>query len=154
VATRSVRTTLRGVWNALTIPADQPHHSEWEGNLRVVRRLMEDVWAGGDLGLLTELVADSYVGHQPIGDHYGPAGARIDIGSYRQAIPDLTVTLDDLMVIEDRVIRRFTITGTHRAPLLGTPASGQRILLEGIAIDRLESSQLVESWAQIATIAR
>jgi predicted ester cyclase len=118
-------------------------------NLRVVRRLMEEVWEIGDLSLLPELVANDYVGHLPIGDHYGPVGARIDIESYRRAMPDLTVTLADLFAVEDKVVRRFTLLGTHALPFLGFRASGKRVALGGIAIDRLANGQIVESWIRL-----
>jgi predicted ester cyclase len=118
-------------------------------NLRVVRRLMEEVWAIGDLSLLPELVANDYVGHLPIGDHYGPVGARIDIEAYRRAMPDLTVTLEDLFAVDDKVVRRFTLLGTHALPFLGFRASGKRIALDGIAIDHLANGQIVESWIRL-----
>jgi predicted ester cyclase len=118
-------------------------------NLRVVRRLMKEVWATGDLNLLPELVANDYVGHLPIGDHYGPVGARIDIESYRRAMPDLTVTLADLFAVDDKVVRRFTLLGTHALPFLGFRASGKRVALGGIAIDRLANGQIVESWIRL-----
>jgi predicted ester cyclase len=118
-------------------------------NLRVVRRLMEEVWATGDLSLLPELVATDYVGHFSIGDHYGPVGARIDIESYRHAIPDLTVILADLFSVDDKVVRRFTLFGTHSLPFLGFRASGTRVALDGIAIDHLANGQIVESWSRL-----
>jgi predicted ester cyclase len=118
-------------------------------NLGVVRRLMEEVWGIGDLSLLPALVANDYVGHLPIGDHYGPVGARIDIESYRRAMPDLTVTLADLFAVDDKVVRRFTLLGTHALPFLGFRASGKRVALGGIAIDRLANGQIVESWIRL-----
>jgi hypothetical protein len=110
-------------------------------NLDVVRRLMDEVWNGGNLALLPQLIADSYVGHLPIGDHYGPGGLRIDIEAYRRAIPDLTVTLLHLLADDDLVVRHFALTGVLTS---GTP-----VFLDGIAIDRLEAGRLVESWAVI-----
>ncbi|MFL5759750.1 MAG: ester cyclase [Thermomicrobiales bacterium] len=123
-------------------------------NLRVVRRLMEEVWGIGDLSLLPELVANDYVGHLPIGDHYGPVGARIDIESYRRALPDLVVIVDDLFAAGDKVVRRFTLRGTHREAFLSIPASGQRIVLRGIAVDDLAAGKLMESWVQIDSMMK
>lgn len=118
-------------------------------NIEVVRRLLEDVLGRGRLELLDELVDADYVGHLPIGDHYGPAGVRIDVAGYRTAFPDLVVTLDDLFADRDKVVRRFTLRGTHQRPFLGIPASGQPAVLRGIAIDYLTDGRLVESWVQI-----
>jgi len=52
------------------------------------------------------------------------------------------------------VARRFTLRGTHRGAFLGVPASGQTVMLRGIAIDRLSGGQLVESWIQIDDLPR
>jgi predicted ester cyclase len=59
------------------------------------------------------------------------------------------VTLDDLLAEGDKVVRRFTVRGTHRQRLFGEPAAGQLMTLNGIAIDRLAEGKLVESWVQI-----
>ena len=88
-------------------------------NLDIVRRLMDEVWAAGRLQLIPELVADDYVGHLPIGDHYGPEGLRIDIAAHRAAFPDLTLRIDDLFASGDRVVRRYTLRGTLTRPLPG-----------------------------------
>jgi steroid delta-isomerase-like uncharacterized protein len=115
-------------------------------NTSVVRRLMEDVWGRGQLQLLPTLVSEDYVGHLQIGDHYGPEGVRIDVAAYRTAFPDLTVTIDDLFAIGDRVVRRYTLRGTHLHAFLGAPGHGQTVVLHVVAIDRLVGGQLVESW--------
>lgn len=115
-------------------------------NKETVRRLVEDVLGRGHVTLLPELVAADYVGHFPIGDHYGPEGMRIDIAAYRSAVPDLAVILEELLADGDRVIRRFTLRGTYRRALLGVPAGGGPVVLRGIAIDRLARGRLVESW--------
>jgi steroid delta-isomerase-like uncharacterized protein len=117
-------------------------------NTAVVRRLMEEVWGRGQLHLIAELVAVDYVGHFAIGDHYGPEGVRIDVAAHRTAFPDMTVTVDDLFAHGDKVVRRYTLRGTHRRPLLGVPANGVPVVLRAIAIDRLEQGRLLESWVQ------
>jgi predicted ester cyclase len=121
-------------------------------NKEIVRRLMEEVLGQGRFKLLTELVAADYVGHFALGDHYGPEGFQIAAAAYRTAFPDLTVTLDDLLADGDKVVRRYTLQGTHHESLLGEPATGQRLTLQGIAIDRLADGLLVETWAHIGRL--
>ena len=118
-------------------------------NMEIVRRLMEEVLGQGHLALLPDLVADSYVGHLAIGDHYGPGGVRIEVVTYRRAFPDLVVTLEDLLAEGEKVVRRFTLRGTHQRSFLGVAGSGRAVVLRGIAIDRLAGGRLVESWVQI-----
>jgi steroid delta-isomerase-like uncharacterized protein len=122
-------------------------------NKALVRCLMTEVLGQGRLELISLVVAADYVGHLPIGDHYGPKGVRIDIAAYRAAVPDLAVSLDDLLADGDRVVRRFTLRGTHRGAFLGVPASGQEVVVRGIAIDRIARDQLVESWVHIDDLA-
>jgi len=118
-------------------------------NKVVVRRLMDDVMARGCLNLLPALVAPEYIGHFRLGDHYGPDGLRIEVAAYRTAFPDLAVTLEDLLAEGDQVVRRFSLRGYHRRPFLDIPASGQLVVLRGMAIDRLAGGRLVESWVQV-----
>jgi steroid delta-isomerase-like uncharacterized protein len=121
-------------------------------NKEAVRRLTEEVLGRGELTIISELVAADYVGHFPVGDHYGPDGVRIEVAAYRAAFPDLAVTLDEILADGDKVVRRFTLRGTHLEPFLGVPASGRPVVLRGIAIDRLAGGRLVESWVQVEAI--
>ena len=118
-------------------------------NKEIVRHLVEEVLGRGHVELIPALVAADHVGHLPIGDHYGPEGVRIDVAAYRAAVPDLIVTLEDLLADGDKVVRRFSLRGTHRGTFLGVPASGQAVVLRGIAIDRVARGQLAESWVQV-----
>ena len=115
-------------------------------NLRIVRLLLDEVWGMGAFHLLPGIVAPTYVGHIPLGDHYGPDGVRIEIQTYRAVLPDLTMTINELLARGNKVVRRFTVTGSF------TPAamhSSRSIVLEGIGIDCLAQGQLIESWIKI-----
>jgi hypothetical protein len=39
------------------------------------------------------------------------------------------------------------MSGTHRGPLLGIPATGRQVEISGILIDRVEDGLIVERWA-------
>jgi predicted ester cyclase len=112
----------------------------------VVAALMHDVFGRGVTDLLATIVAEEHVQHSALGDHYGPEGLRIDVETWRSAFPDLTVVLEDLLAVDDRVVRRFVLRGTHYGPVLGIAATGSPVEFKGIAIDRLVERRLVESW--------
>ncbi len=118
-------------------------------NDATVRRFVEEVLGDGNEDALPDLVAEDYVGHLPLGDHYGLDGARVDVAAWRGAFPDLAVTIEDLIPVRDRVVRRFVLRGTHRGPFLGLVATGRRIKVAGIAIDRLADGRIMESWVVI-----
>lgn len=115
-------------------------------NVEIVRRFVEEVINRGTTERLPQLVDLDHVGHDSLGDHYGPEGVRIDVAELRAAFPDLRVTIEDLLATGDRVARRFTLRGTHRGPFMGFPATGRAVSATGITIDRLADGKLAESW--------
>jgi steroid delta-isomerase-like uncharacterized protein len=118
-------------------------------NKAIVRRLVEEVINRGDTRLLTALVADDHVHHDLTGDVYGPEGVGLVVAEARAAFPDLQVSLDDLIADGDRVVRRFTVRGTHGGRYMAVPATGRRVEVSGIGIDRLDGGKLVESWINL-----
>ena len=117
-----------------------------EENEVVVRRVIEEVLNRGRTDLLAELVAADHIGHDPLGEHYGPEGLRIAVAEFRNAFPDLQVTVDDLVTEGDRVAHRFTLRGTHAGPFMGIPPTGRVVTASGIAIDRFAGGKVAESW--------
>ena len=120
-----------------------------DGNEAVVRRLLEDVFNHGSTDLLTGLVAADHIGHDPLGDHYGPEGLRITVAEYRAAFPDLALTVEDMVTAKDKVVHRFTLRGTHSGSFMGIPPTGRVVTTSGIVIDRLADGKVVESWVSL-----
>uniref|UniRef100_UPI0037444BEA ester cyclase n=1 Tax=Pedobacter yulinensis TaxID=2126353 RepID=UPI0037444BEA len=54
-------------------------------------------------------------------------------------MPDARYEVDDLVAEHDRVVVRWRLLGTHEGPYLGIAATGEQIILSGIAIYRLEN---------------
>lgn len=112
----------------------------------IIRRLVEEVVNRGNTDLLTELVAADHVGHDQLGDRYGPEGVRIGVAEYRVAFPDLRVSIEDLFTHQDRAAWRFTLQGRHAGPFMGIPATGRPVRATGLRIDRFAGDRLIESW--------
>src|SRR3970282_2938390 len=49
-------------------------------------------------------------------------------------------------LFRSKVIYRWTGSGTHQGTLFGIPATGKKMSVDGITIDRFSESKLVESW--------
>jgi predicted ester cyclase len=102
---------------------------------------------------LTRLFTDDYVNHTvpgPAGGWKPGVAAALQVMQiYRLSCPDLTITVDEQMVSGDKVITRYTATGTHTArPFLHVPATFKRYKLTGIAINRIANGKFAESWGQ------
>jgi len=116
-----------------------------ESNLDVVRRLLEEGWNQGRLEVVDELVADDAV---PAHDSPSPGRKswKDAIVFYRSAFPDLRYQIDDLFGADDKVVLRWTATGTDTIGFMGRPPTGRQASVTGINIYRLADGLLVEHW--------
>jgi steroid delta-isomerase-like uncharacterized protein len=104
-----------------------------EANKAIVRRLWQEVWNRADLAVADAIFDDAYAAHE-----------KAFVPVIRAAFPDSHHTIEDLIAEGDKVVTRFTWTGTHRGEFEGIPPSGRRISVAGIWIHRLEGGRIVE----------
>src|SRR5713101_1654039 len=78
----------------------------------------------------------------PAGLPSGPAGAIQYVGAALKKVPDLRVTIEDIIAEEDKVVVRNHWTGTDAA-------SKQRLEFSGIVIWRIANRQIAERWAYL-----
>jgi predicted ester cyclase/ketosteroid isomerase-like protein len=126
------------------------HGDEVEQNKRVVRRLYEEVFSNWNLAVIDELISPEFVGHEmPPGTPPGPEGFRQFYAGIRDGLPDVQLTVEDMIGERDRVVVRWRGRATHRGPFLGIPATGGPVSLTGIAIYRLSNGKVVERWVEV-----
>jgi len=78
----------------------------------------------------------------PPGMPPGPEGAIRYVGAALKKVPDLRVSIEDLIAEDDKVVVRNHWTGAD-----GT--SNQRLEFSGIVIWRIATRQIVERWAYL-----
>jgi len=61
-------------------------------------------------------------------------------------MPDLHVTIEDLIAEDDKVVCRWVCSGTMTEEVFGIPATGKKATWTGMTINRFESGKIVESW--------
>jgi steroid delta-isomerase-like uncharacterized protein len=64
----------------------------------------------------------------------------------REAFPDLTVSVEDVMAEGDKVTARVTMRGTHRGEFQGIASTGKRVEVRAIDMFRIEDGKIVEHW--------
>ena len=118
-----------------------------EANKTVSRRLTEEAFNQGNYGVIDELVAPTFVNHDPAtGDTKGPQGTRELIEGYRSAFPDIEIRIEEQVAEGDLVVTRWTGTGTHKGELMGVAPTGKGTTVTGVTIDKIKDGQIVESW--------
>ncbi len=117
-----------------------------ETNKVLARRVIEEVLNGRNLDLLDELAAPDYIEHSPLpGQGTGIDGIRDRYTMLFKAF-DFVFSVDDVIAEDDKVVLRWTQTGTHIGPLFGMPATHRSSRTTGIEIWRVESGKLAEHW--------
>lgn len=119
-----------------------------EQNKATARRMCEDVFTKGDMTAFEEVCSPSLVAHHPEPPHEtrGRDAFGQRFASWKEAFPNLTVTVDDLVSEGDRVAVRYTASGTNEGQLMGAPATGKEMNVQAVAIWRFENGQIAEMW--------
>ena len=117
-----------------------------EENKATDRRTIEEGWNQGNTAVFDKLLAANYVGHDASGPVNGPDGFKQFYATYRTAFPDTHLTIEDQIAEGDKVVTRWTGTGTNQGPLMGIPPSGKRVKITGMTITRFASGKAVEGW--------
>jgi steroid delta-isomerase-like uncharacterized protein len=115
-------------------------------NVVVIARFLEEVINQGRLEQADELVAVDFVELDPLpGQKQGREGLKEVVGMLRSAFPDIHWIVDETVASGDKVVTRFTWTGTHRGTFLGVPATGRSVSVKGVVIDRLAAGKMADS---------
>jgi steroid delta-isomerase-like uncharacterized protein len=119
-----------------------------EANEALVRRLFDIVWSTGNVAVVDELLAPSFVDHaaEMGGDDASREGFKSQVRQFRTAFPDGRSQIEDLIAAGDRVVARWTDGGTHLGEWQGVAPTGKRVRFSGIDIYRIQDGRVVEYW--------
>jgi predicted ester cyclase len=121
-------------------------------NREKTRRVLEEAFGQGKLEVVDEVLDPNFVCWDPnseSGEIRGADTIKGEIEYFRNAIPDLTYTVEDQVAEGDKVVTRYTASGTHQGEFFGVAPTGNRIEMSGIQMDRFdESGKLVEEWPE------
>jgi len=101
--------------------------------------------------LVDSFVATDYRNHNAFVDDGREANRQFWAGFFA-ALPDLTATMEDLIVSGDRVVGRFVYRGTHLGEFMGIPPSGRPVEMRSIDIWRVADGLFVEHWDELNTL--
>ncbi|MGH2601659.1 MAG: ester cyclase, partial [Dehalococcoidia bacterium] len=73
------------------------------------------------------------------------AGKR-NLAAIVTALPDATLTLDEVITAEDRFALRVTFEGSHSGDVLGVIPTGKAVSITGIYLAHVEDGKIVEAW--------
>jgi steroid delta-isomerase-like uncharacterized protein len=124
-----------------------------EASKEIVRRYYEDVLNGGKTHLLDELAAPDYEEHDPM------PGQRTGLDGLKDRVTMLLTGLNPHFTIEDviaegqKVVVRWTNSGTHVGEFFGIPPTGKSFQFAGVDIHRLQDGRMAEHWHVVDVFA-
>jgi steroid delta-isomerase-like uncharacterized protein len=124
-----------------------------EENKALVRRYFEEAWNKGNVGVIDMLMATDYSRY--MSEPAKPLtreGQKQRITTFRQALPDLHLTIDDLIAEGDKVVFRITVRGTHQGAFMGVSPTGKSVTVTAIDIARFADGKIVEHWGQMDSL--
>jgi predicted ester cyclase len=123
--------------------------SSSEDNKAAVRACFEEA-SRGNFDALPGILSPGYVLH-PQGIK-GADGLAAMVQGYREAIADLTVTIDHQFTEGDYVATRMTFTGRHEGELMGAAPTGRQVEFTGLTVSRCRDGKVEEEWEIVDTV--
>ena len=114
----------------------------------VVRRFLDEVVNGGNLEAIHELWAADLAWHGgSLGDVHGPAALKAHMAaSASGAFTGMHLTVNEIVAAGNKVVVRFTNSGTQTGPFMGAPPAGKHAEWLGIGIYTVTAGKISEGW--------
>ncbi|MBD2755716.1 ester cyclase [Spirosoma validum] len=124
-----------------------------EENKQFMNSFIEEVINKKNLAAADKLVAEDFIEHLPFpGQGPGREGLKFALNSMFIGFPDMNWTVHEQIAEGERVVTRFSWTGTHQGDFMGIPATNKRVDVWGVVIDVVRDNLFSESRIIMDTI--
>lgn len=130
------------------ITAPIPERRQWhhpQKNKDLVRRHFEAI-EQQDRRACADTLAEDLVFHQGVETHRGVEWFTNHWKGFYEAVPDASVTIDEIIAEDDQVAVRFTNVGTTDAEIPGFESTGTEIEFSSHLTARVEAGVFAELW--------
>lgn len=63
-----------------------------------------------------------------------------------KAFPDITITFEDIVIEENKVVCRYTLAGTHKGEFLDLQPTNKQFRVNGMTVFYFRNSKCIERW--------
>ena len=117
-------------------------------NEQQIRFANQELLEKGNLAAVDQIFAADYVVHASGKDHKGLAFVRRFVGLLRSAIPNIRVVeIAILNQAGDTIVWERTLSGTHKADMMGIPPSGKKVEWIDKVVTRFDGEKIAEEWS-------
>ena len=116
-------------------------------NKALLRRYIEAVWDNENPEALDEFLAPTYRRHRsPTSPPLNRDEQKTLLIGFRQAFPDVSINVEEMISEGDRIAFRSTMRGTHLGEFLGLEPTGKQVEFSLLDVMRIEDGKFVEQW--------
>jgi len=100
----------------------------------------------GDPSIADEIVAADYYSHDAPDPRLGIEGVKATATLMKNALHDGQANIEFQVAEGDKVVTRYTWSGTHQAELFGVPATGKQVSWTMTTTFRIADGKIREAW--------
>jgi steroid delta-isomerase-like uncharacterized protein len=128
------------------LPVMAQQAGEQERNKQIARRFFEEVLDQGRFDQYAASHATDFVAHAS--NHEATLAEDIAAAKEeRKALPDMKVSVNEILAERDLVAVYWTVSGTNTGTGMGFPATGNKIKIGGMTLFRFKAGKISEEWS-------
>ncbi len=131
--------------------------AEDENRNKAAYKRFHDTIGSGDAALISKTIDELFEPDVQIRMPIQAAGTQAIkelFGRLRQGLPDLHITVEDLIADRDKVVGRNSVTGTHLGEYLGLPPTGKSVAYNEMIMFRFAGDRIAETWGVIDVLSQ
>ena len=120
-------------------------------NEELALRYHNDIFQEGKLEVADEILSPDFVLHNPSLPEElrkGPEGVKKYASAIIESVSDRKLVQNDIFAKGDKVLIRWTNSGTNRGSLFGYNPTGKQYVATGLDLFRISNGKIMEIWQQ------
>ena len=115
-----------------------------EENKAIARQFLR-MFELGDANVVDAIVATDYFNHDAPDPAIGNAGIKAFVKNFKSAMPDARANIEFQIADGDKVVSRYTWSGTHQGDYF-VPATGKQVSWTSTATFGIADGKICEAW--------
>ncbi len=119
-------------------------------NKRLIEKHIDLSWNKGKYALLQKIVAKGFRYQTTFKEDFRDFDGYVEyVEDIRRSVPDLEVTVEEIMSEGDKVITFSTFFGSFNKPLFGMPANGKVIAFSAASVWTVSRGKVIEQTTMV-----
>ena len=117
-------------------------------NKASMQKFADEVINKHNPAMVDSLCTSDFVEHtpDPMQKDKGREGLKKSMAEFIAAYPDISVKTNFMVADSNTVVSHFTMTGTNTGSMMGMPATGKKMTVDGVDIVKFKDGKGIEHW--------